>query len=207
MCSNECDSNQFKVIKSKRTCSKYSTDPLPQTLDGRGMIYLSDKTAVLHRSGDTSLPDPSWEYRSLETDSGSFHACHMPASKPLASTEHTSSTYNTFLSLRKYCNKMLHIYEQIPNQQLDESTTNASQSYSLESHLGTKYSYGLGHVFSKFCSIYSDTSRHVFQSSWFSKLVSLCDENEKYSQAVSCIKSFPFVKKNAVKSVFRYEGE
>ncbi|KAF7249333.1 Kinesin-like protein KIF16B [Varanus komodoensis] len=193
-CNSECDLNQCILFRNKRTCSKYSTDPLPQAHDGCRMIHLSDKKVVLHHSGNTNLPAPSWECSSSEAKSCSFHAHCTPASKPLASTKHRSDSY-TFLSLREYRNKIPHVYEQNPTWQLDES---ANQRFFPDSFLGTKYIHGLGHLFSKFTSIYSDVNCQIFKSSWFSKqikdLMSFFDKNEKHSQVVSFIKSFQFIK-------------
>nr|XP_028578113.1 kinesin-like protein KIF16B isoform X10 [Podarcis muralis] len=198
LCSNECDSNQPKVINSKRTCSKYSADFHLQAHDRYGMIHSSESKSACSHFDSTGLAATIWEPSGLGAESGLVVDCRIPPSELLASAKHQSRACIS-LSLREHSNQIPQICAQIPNQQLDERATNASQRPLPESHVGTKQRYGLGHLFSKFSSIYSDNNYQVFKSSWFSKqikgLASLCDKNETCTQMVSYVKDFPFIKK------------
>ncbi|XP_053236552.1 kinesin-like protein KIF16B isoform X2 [Podarcis raffonei] len=198
LCSNECDSNQPKVINSKRTCSKYSADFHLQAHDRYGMIHSSESKSACSHFDSTGLAATIWGPSSLGAESDLVVDCRIPPSELLASAKHQSGACIS-LSLREHSNQIPQICAQIPNQQLDERATNASQRPLPESHVGTKQRYGLGHLFSKFSSIYSDNNYQVFKSSWFSKqikgLASLCDKNETCTQMVSCVKDFPFIKK------------
>ncbi|XP_028578113.2 kinesin-like protein KIF16B isoform X11 [Podarcis muralis] len=198
LCSNECDSNQPKVINSKRTCSKYSADFHLQAHDRYGMIHSSESKSACSHFDSTGLAATIWGPSSLGAESDLVVDCRIPPSELLASAKHQSGACIS-LSLREHSNQIPQICAQIPNQQLDERATNASQIRLPESHVGTKQRYGLGHLFSKFSSIYSDTNYQAFKSSWFSKqikgLASLCDKNETCTQMVSFVKDFPFIKK------------
>lgn len=154
---------------------------------------MSDKKAAPHHFRSSSPPCAFWEHSSTETESNSFHIHCVSISELLASAKHEPG-FCFFLSLGKQNDQVPQICEQIPNGQLNEKAKNATQKCPPESEV--KKSYNVGHLFSKFSSIYSDTSCQVFKKSWFFKqikyLVSLCEKN---AQRASFIKSLPFIKK------------
>ncbi|KAL8173343.1 UNVERIFIED_CONTAM: hypothetical protein K2H54_046109 [Gekko kuhli] len=79
-----------------------------------------------------------------------------------------------------------------------ERVAGAPQSCPPVSDARTQPSYGLGHLYSKFASVYRDASSQIKSGRAFQHLQDLVgfrDRNEKCTQAVSLIKSFPFVRK------------
>ncbi|KAH0621857.1 hypothetical protein JD844_023533 [Phrynosoma platyrhinos] len=198
LCNNESESNQTRVIKNKKNCSKGSTECLPQSHDGYGITHLSEQKAELHHSGNTSLLAPPWKCCTIGRETDFAQAHRAPFSDLLASPRHQSGTCCA-LSFRKYCNEIPQVSEQIPSQQSGERAIKTSQQHLSDSNVGTKHIYSLGHLFTKLSSLYNDANSHLFKSSWFSKsikdLSSLCEKNEKYTWMASLVKSFPFVKK------------
>ncbi|KAJ6659596.1 hypothetical protein lerEdw1_018565 [Lerista edwardsae] len=152
---------------------------------------------------DTGIADISKQDKSIDTFNPNWERTlqfytTQEATKLLASAKHEPG-FCFSLSLGKQNDQVPQVCEQIPNGQLNEKAKNATQKCPPESEV--KKSYNLGHLFSKFSSIYSDTSCQVFKKSWFSKqikdLVSLCEKN---AQGASLIKSLPFIKKMQLNS-------
>nr|XP_020656909.1 kinesin-like protein KIF16B isoform X1 [Pogona vitticeps] len=198
LCYNECKSNQAKVTMSKKTCFKYSPETPPQMHDGCKVSLLLDEKAALSHSGNASVTTTSWQFHSSDTELDSFRSHCVPPSELSISAKHQSASCLS-LAFRECCDDISGICEQIPDEQLNERTTNASQGRCHDSHTRARESYTLEHLFGKFSDICSHTNYHISKSSWFSKpikdLVNLCKESKTYTQVASFIKSFQSAKK------------
>lgn len=193
LCSNECDLTQPGIVNRKRSCSRHFTDS--QTPDRGGRIRSSYGQLVAHHSGGPSLQVSPWKNKSPETKSDSFHVHGMPASEPSASVKYQAG-FCFFLSPGDQRDQIARACAEVASQ--CERVVGALQSRPPVSDVRTWPSYVFGHLYSKFASVYRDTSSQV-KSGWVFKrlqdLVGFRDQNQKCTQAVSLIKRFPFVRK------------
>ncbi|KAM6464130.1 kinesin-like protein KIF16B isoform 3-T3 [Liasis olivaceus] len=192
-CTDGCDWNQPKDIKSKRTCSDSLTYSLP---DRCGMFDLSDKKSIFLHSRNKNLTN-HWEYKNMETEFDLFNSYHMPASEPKSSAQVQPGAFH-FWSPQQYYNRISQIHQQISNQKLDERAANDIKRQLPDSLIGSKQNYRLGHLFNLFGNVYHGSICQEFKNGWFSKwikdLVSVCHKNEKCTQLTSFIRSFPVIK-------------
>ncbi|XP_063172512.1 kinesin-like protein KIF16B isoform X3 [Candoia aspera] len=193
-CTDECDWNQPKDIKSKRACSDSPTYSLP---DRCGMFDLSDKKSTFLHSRNKSLLTNHCEHKNMETEFDSFSSNHMPASEPLSSAQVQPGAFH-FWSLQQYCKRISQIYQQIPDQTLDEKAANGIKRQLPKLLTESKQNYGLGHLFNFLGNVYHGFICQEFKNGWFSKfiksLVSVCQTNEKCTQLTSFIRRFPVIK-------------
>ncbi|XP_053917049.1 kinesin-like protein KIF16B isoform X4 [Cuculus canorus] len=102
------------------------------------------------------------------------------------------------------------IGDQSSNCQLPmQKASDLISSQSIPSHFDVtpEHTYGLGYLFSKLSCLYKDTSSQLFNSTVVSKQIkelgSLCDRSERCAQAVSLIKSLPFIRKLQTNMFFK----